>query len=43
MRSGRVNVDNMITDRLPLERTQEGFGLTAAAGESMKVVIEPQK
>lgn len=40
--SGRVKVDPMITHRLPLERTQEGFGLVAEAGASIKVVIEPQ-
>lgn len=40
--SGRVDVDPMITHRLPLERTQEGFGLVAEAGASIKVVIEPQ-
>lgn len=41
--SGRMQVDEMITDSLPLERTSEGFGLVAEAGPSIKVVIEPQK
>jgi L-iditol 2-dehydrogenase len=41
--SGRVNVDDMITHRLPLEKTAEGFSLVVEAAESMKVVIEPQK
>ncbi len=41
--SGRINVEPMITHRLPLARTQEGFGLVAEAGASIKVVIEPQK
>lgn len=41
--AGRMNVEAMITDRLPLERTSEGFGLVAEAGSSIKVVIEPQK
>lgn len=37
----RVDVAATITHRLPLERTQEGFGLVIAAGESLKVVVEP--
>lgn len=43
IRSGRVKVREMITHRLPLDRTQEGFGLVAGAGESLKVIIEPHK
>lgn len=39
--SGRVKVDDMITHKLPIERTQQGFKLVADAGESMKVIIEP--
>ena len=39
--SERVRVDDMITHRLPLERTAEGFQLVASAGESVKVIIEP--
>lgn len=38
--TGRVRVDDLITHRLPLDRIQEGFGLVAAADESVKVVIE---
>jgi L-iditol 2-dehydrogenase len=42
--SGRIDVIPMITHRLPLEMTQEGFRLVAEAGSrSMKVVVEPQK
>jgi L-iditol 2-dehydrogenase len=41
--SGRLNVIDMITHRLPLEKTGEGFSLVAEAGDSMKVVIEPQQ
>jgi len=41
--SGRLNVKDMITHRLPLERAQEGFRLVAEADRSMKVIIEPQK
>lgn len=40
--SGRINVSSMITHRLPLNRTVEGFGLVTEAAESIKVVIEPQ-
>ena len=39
----RIDVTPMITHRLGLAETQEGFRLTAAAGESLKVVIEPQR
>jgi L-iditol 2-dehydrogenase len=41
--SGKLNVIDMITHRLPLEKTGEGFSLVAEARDSMKVVIEPQK
>lgn len=41
--SRRLNVIDMITHRLPLEKTGEGFALVAEAKESMKVVIEPQQ
>lgn len=43
IRSGRVEVAGMVTHRFPLARTQEGFRLVAEAGESLKVIIEPQK
>ncbi len=43
IRSGRVNVKSMVTHRLPLARAQEGFRLVAEAGESLKVIIEPQE
>jgi L-iditol 2-dehydrogenase len=41
IRARRVPVDDLITHRLPLEETQKGFLLTAAGGDSMKVIIEP--
>ena len=41
IRAGRVNVEDMITHRLPLGDIQRGFDLVAEAGESLKVVIEP--
>jgi L-iditol 2-dehydrogenase len=40
---GKVRVKEMITHTLPLERTREGFGLVAGAGESIKVIIRPQE
>ena len=39
----RVDVAPMITHRLGLEEAQEGFRLTAEAGESLKVIVEPQR
>jgi L-iditol 2-dehydrogenase len=41
--SGRIQVEPMVSHRLPLERTAEGFSLVAEAAESMKVIIEPQR
>lgn len=37
----RVEVEDMITHRLPLEETGKGFQLVASAGESIKVIIKP--
>lgn len=42
IRSGRVVVEDMITHRLPLGNTREGFELAARSGESLKVMINPQ-
>jgi L-iditol 2-dehydrogenase len=39
----RVRVKEMITRRLPLDKTNIGFQLVAKAKDSMKVIIEPQK
>ena len=41
--SGRVQVSDMISHRLPLAETGLGFRLTAGASDSLKVVIEPQR
>ena len=41
--SKRVDVASMITHRLPLEETGRGFKMVVEAGESLKVVIEPQR
>jgi L-iditol 2-dehydrogenase len=39
----KVNVTNMITHKLSLQQTAEGFRLVADAGESLKVIIEPSR
>ncbi len=38
-----MNVADMITHKLSLQKAAEGFKLTATAGESLKVVIEPNR
>jgi threonine dehydrogenase-like Zn-dependent dehydrogenase len=43
MTAKRVNVASLITHRLALAETQEGFRLTVEAGESLKVIIEPER
>lgn len=37
----QLNVKDMITHRLPLREAQEGFRLMAEAGQSLKVILEP--
>jgi L-iditol 2-dehydrogenase len=37
----RLNIKGMITHRLPLREAQEGFRLMSTAGESLKVILEP--
>jgi L-iditol 2-dehydrogenase len=37
----KLNVKHMITHKLPLREAQEGFRLMANAGESLKVILEP--
>ena len=39
----RLDVKDMITHRLPLTEAQEGFRLMAEAGQSLKVILEPNK
>lgn len=41
IRAGRVEVEEMVTHRLPIAQAQEGFRLVAEAGESLKVVLKP--
>ncbi len=40
---GRVRVEEMITHRFGLADTVEGSKLVAAGGDSLKVIIHPQK
>ncbi len=40
---GRVPAADMITHRLPLADAATGFGMVASAGDSIKVIVEPQK
>jgi L-iditol 2-dehydrogenase len=37
----KLNIKDMITHRLPLREAQEGFRLMTEAGQSLKVVLEP--
>jgi len=39
----KINVKDMITHRFGLAQAGEGFRLVAGAGDSIKVIIEPQK
>jgi L-iditol 2-dehydrogenase len=39
--SGRIEVDSLVTHRLPLERIAEGFALMLEGKEAVKVIIEP--
>ncbi|MFA5338655.1 MAG: zinc-dependent dehydrogenase [Candidatus Omnitrophota bacterium] len=43
IRSGKVNVKDMITHRFALADAGKGFKLVAGAADSIKVIIEPQK
>ena len=38
-----IDVTSMVTHRMELARTQEAFGLVAEAGDSLKVIVEPQR
>jgi len=40
---GKLNVGDMITHRLSLRQAAEGFRLMTEAGESLKVVLEPNR
>ena len=38
-----IDTKNMITHALPLQEAKEGFRLVATAGESLKVILQPNK
>jgi len=41
--SGRINLDDLITDRLSLDEGQKGFDLVSKPGKSLKVIFEPHR
>jgi L-iditol 2-dehydrogenase len=41
IKNGKINVRDMITHTLPLEKIQEGFKIVSEARESLKVVLKP--
>jgi L-iditol 2-dehydrogenase len=41
IKNKKVNVKEMITDKLPLEEIQKGFKIASEAKESLKVVLNP--
>ena len=41
--AGDVDVDAMVTHRLPLAETGRGFRLVQDGGEAMKVIVRPQE
>ncbi|MCZ6791764.1 MAG: zinc-binding dehydrogenase, partial [Candidatus Dadabacteria bacterium] len=43
IRSKRVNVRDMVTHRLPLSETGEGFRMVDEGGDSIKIIVEPHK
>ena len=40
--SGQIDVEDMITHRLPLTEIIKGFELVTQQSDSLKVIIEPQ-
>ncbi|MCH8013280.1 MAG: alcohol dehydrogenase catalytic domain-containing protein [Candidatus Dadabacteria bacterium] len=43
IRSKRINVRDMVTHRLPLSETGEGFRMVDEGGDSIKIIVEPHK
>ena len=39
----KLNITDMITHRLDIKQAAEGFRLMAEAGESLKIIIEPNR
>ncbi len=40
--SGRVEVERLVTHRLPLAEVQKAFGLMLSAEDSLKIIIDPR-
>jgi len=43
LKNRKIDVNDMVTHKLPMSKTAEGFKLVADAKDSMKVIIEPNK
>jgi len=43
LKAKKIDVNDMITHKLPMSKTAEGFKLVADAKDSMKVIIEPNE
>ena len=43
IQTGKIGVKELISQKLSLDRIQEGFRLVAEAGECLKVIIEPNR
>jgi L-iditol 2-dehydrogenase len=43
LKNKKINVNDMISHKLPMDKTPEGFKLVSEAKDSIKVIIEPQK
>ena len=43
LKNKELDVNDMISHKLPMDKTPEGFKLVAEAKDSIKVIIEPQK
>ena len=43
LKDKKIVVDDLISHRLPLSKTSEGFKLVDKANESMKVIIKPHQ
>ncbi len=41
--AGRLDLASMVTHRLGLAETGVGFGLVIEGGDSLKVIVEPQR
>jgi L-iditol 2-dehydrogenase len=41
IKSGKINVVDLISHRFPLEKAQEAFNVVCEAGKSLKVILEP--